>query len=364
LDAAFDGLDKAGGVADEADAVEVAGLVAAGRAETRNDAGGGDAVTVAGGGPVVAAFILDLFAAHPVPGAEPACAAVEGALQLVPKETVAEDGGAFGNNPVLRAWGGLAGVDVLEEEGPAPVVDVVFELLAGQAADFGPLLRGEFQGVKLTDGEPGAGEGAPVAPGEVAGPGLVGLAEVGGQVVEEPAVVHDGLEFTGGGTQVLVAVVGEGIPAGGDPGAEAVEVVVLEAEAEDMEMRGTALLKLQLPDAGAGREAAFESLVEDAEMVLVGGELLRGRKVAWIGEGEHQGLVEGVFAQGVQEQPEPGAAGLGPVADLLTFGRGGRRQHHGESRSRQVHQGGALVIAQKQGFRGRGGLAGGVFVTI
>lgn len=97
---------------------------------------------------------------------------------MVPKEAVAEDGMVFGMDAVLRAWGGLAGVDVLEKEGPAAVVDVVFELFAGEAADFGPLLRGEFQGVKLTDGKPGACEGAPVAPGEVAGPGLVGLAEV------------------------------------------------------------------------------------------------------------------------------------------------------------------------------------------
>ena len=56
------------------------GLVAEGRAEAWDDAGGGDAITVAGGGPVVGAFILDFFAAHPVPGAEPAWAAMEGAL--------------------------------------------------------------------------------------------------------------------------------------------------------------------------------------------------------------------------------------------------------------------------------------------
>lgn len=193
LDASFDGLDEACGVADEADAVELAGLVAGGRAETGDDAGGGDAVTVAGGGPVVATFILDLFAAHPVPGAEPAGAAVEGALQLAPKETVAEDLGVFGKDAVLRAGGGLAGVDVLEEQGPAPVVDVVFELFAGVAADFGPLLRGELEGVEFTDGEPGPGEGAPVTPGEVTRSGLVGLAEVRGQIVDESPVMLDGL---------------------------------------------------------------------------------------------------------------------------------------------------------------------------
>lgn len=70
---------------------------------------------------------------------------MEDALQLVPKEAVAEDGKVLGKDAVLRAWGGLAGVDVLEKEGPAAVVDVVFELFAGEAADFGPLLRGEFQ---------------------------------------------------------------------------------------------------------------------------------------------------------------------------------------------------------------------------
>lgn len=71
FDAALDGFDKSARVADEADAVEVSGLVSGERAVAGDDAGGGDAVTVAGGGPVEGAFILDLFAAHPVPGAEP-----------------------------------------------------------------------------------------------------------------------------------------------------------------------------------------------------------------------------------------------------------------------------------------------------
>lgn len=91
----MDGLDKPAGVADKADAVEVARLVTGERAEAWDDAGGGDAVTVTGGGPVEGTFILDLFAAHPVPGAEPACAAMKGALELAPKEAVAEDGGAW-----------------------------------------------------------------------------------------------------------------------------------------------------------------------------------------------------------------------------------------------------------------------------
>lgn len=70
-------------------------------------------------------------------------------------------------------------VDVLEEQGPVALVNVVFELLAGRAADAAPLLQGEFQGVKFNNGVPGPGEGASVTFGEVAGPGLVGLAEVG-----------------------------------------------------------------------------------------------------------------------------------------------------------------------------------------
>ncbi|SKB05537.1 hypothetical protein SAMN02745166_04299 [Prosthecobacter debontii] len=121
---------------------------------------------------------------------------------------------------MLGARGRLARVDVFEEEGPAALVDVVFELLAGQAADADPLLRGEFQSVKLTDGKGGPGKGTPVASGEVARSGLVGLAEVGGQIVDKPSMMLDGLEFAGGGTQVLVAVVTEGIPALSDPGAD------------------------------------------------------------------------------------------------------------------------------------------------
>lgn len=82
--------------------------------------------------------------------------------------------------------------DVFEEEEPAALVDVMSHLFAGQTADFGPLLGGKLQGVKLTDRKPGAGEGAPVTPGEVAGPGLISFAKVGSQVVDEPAVMDDG----------------------------------------------------------------------------------------------------------------------------------------------------------------------------
>lgn len=77
LDAALDGLDKAAGVADEADAVEVAGLVARGRSEPGDELGGGDAVAITGDGMADVTVDLDLFMAHPVPGAEPACAAME-----------------------------------------------------------------------------------------------------------------------------------------------------------------------------------------------------------------------------------------------------------------------------------------------
>ena len=98
-DAAFDGLDKAAGVSDEADAVEVVGLVAGGWAEAGDDTGGGDTVIVAADG--IANVAVDLFMTCPVPGAEPAGAAVEGALKLAPKETVAEDGGAFGKEAAL-----------------------------------------------------------------------------------------------------------------------------------------------------------------------------------------------------------------------------------------------------------------------
>jgi hypothetical protein len=81
-------------------------------------------VAVAGDGPVDGAFVLHFFVAHPVPGTEPAAAAVESALQLAPEEPVAEDGGVLANDAVLRAGGRLARVGVLEELLPAAVVDV------------------------------------------------------------------------------------------------------------------------------------------------------------------------------------------------------------------------------------------------
>lgn len=42
---------------------------------------------------------LDLFMAGPLPGVESAGAAVAGTLQLAPKETGAEDGGALDRMP-------------------------------------------------------------------------------------------------------------------------------------------------------------------------------------------------------------------------------------------------------------------------
>ncbi len=108
------------------------GLATRGRAKPRDDGGGGGAVTITGDGMANVTVDLDLFVACPVPGAEPAGAAVKGTFKLAPKETVAEDGGAFENNPILRAWGWLAWVDIFEEEGPAAVVDVVLELFAAR----------------------------------------------------------------------------------------------------------------------------------------------------------------------------------------------------------------------------------------
>ncbi len=108
------------------------GLVTRGRAEPWDDGGGGGAVAITGDGMANVTVDLDLFMACPVPGTEPACATVKGTFKLAPKETVAEDGGAFGNNPVVGHWGGLAWVDVFEEDGPAAVVDVVLELFAAR----------------------------------------------------------------------------------------------------------------------------------------------------------------------------------------------------------------------------------------
>lgn len=47
------------------------------------------------------------------------------------------------------------------------------------------------------------------------------------------------------------AVVGEGIPAGGDPLAEGGQVIGRQAEGEEVEVGGASFLELELPDAGA-----------------------------------------------------------------------------------------------------------------
>ncbi len=72
-------------MADEPEVIQVPGLVARGRAEAVHNSGGGDAEGIARNGPVGGAFVLDLLATCPVPGAEPAAAAVEGALELAPE---------------------------------------------------------------------------------------------------------------------------------------------------------------------------------------------------------------------------------------------------------------------------------------
>ena len=94
VDPPSDRLDKSLRVTDEPEVIQVACLVARGRAEAGDDGGGGDAGVVAGDGPVDGAFVLDLLAACPVPGAEPAAAAVEGALELTPEKPVEEDLGS------------------------------------------------------------------------------------------------------------------------------------------------------------------------------------------------------------------------------------------------------------------------------
>ncbi len=53
--------------------------------------------------------------------------------------------------------------------------------------------------------------------------------------MDEPAVVLDGIDLTGGGAVVRVAVVGEGMPAGGDPLAEGGQVIGRQAEGEEVE---------------------------------------------------------------------------------------------------------------------------------
>jgi hypothetical protein len=148
----------------------------------------------------------------------------------------------FGDDAVVGAWGGLAGVDVVEELLQAAVVDVVLHLFAGESADAEPLLRGEGQRVELADGEALFGEGAPVSAGEVSGPGLVVFGELGGHVMDEPAVMLDGIDLTGGGAVVRVAVVGEGMPAGGDPLAEGGQVIGRQAEGEEVVVGGAVLL--------------------------------------------------------------------------------------------------------------------------
>lgn len=242
-------------------------------------------------------------------GVEPSRAAVVGAFELLPPEAVAEGGGVLHEDAVIGTGGGLAWVDVFEEQGPAAALDVDGHLFAGEAADSDPLLRGEFHGVEFTDGEAFAGEDAPVSPGEIAGPGLVVFGDVGGHVVDEPAVVLDGVHLTGGAAEVLVAVVGGGIPFGGDPGAEGVEGLAMEAEGEEMEMGGATLLELELPEAGGGGESAVESLVEHAEVVLVGFELFRRGELGGIGEGDDEGGFEVVDTEGGEELAEVVAAG-------------------------------------------------------
>lgn len=70
-------------------------------------------------------------------------------------------------------------------------------------------------------------------------------------------MVFDSLEFACGAALVLVAVVGSGIPFGGDPGAEGVEGLAMEGEGEEMEVGGATLLELVLPVA-----ALFVGLTE------------------------------------------------------------------------------------------------------
>lgn len=202
-------------------------------------------------------------------------ATVVSALQLLPPGAVTEGLRAFVNDAVLRTRSGLARVAVIEEELPELVGDVDLRLFAHEPADLGPLPRGQFNGVELAKGQPGLGEDAPIAAGKIPRPGLVLFGDVFGHVVDEPAVVLDGIDLAGGAALELVARVGDGIPAGGDPGADGGKVFILEAESGNVEMSGAAPLKLQLPDAGAVGEAPGKALVEDAQMVLVDPELFR-----------------------------------------------------------------------------------------
>lgn len=84
LDAALDGLDKAGGIA----------RLSKWRSEPWDDGCGSGAVAITGDGMTNVTVDLDLFVTCPVSGTELAGATVKGTFKLARKGTVAEDGGA------------------------------------------------------------------------------------------------------------------------------------------------------------------------------------------------------------------------------------------------------------------------------